>query len=739
MTFVSYAQNFEDVLLWRALHDIDHGHYLDIGAQDPRLDSVSRAFYEAGWRGIHVEPTPFYADQLREARPDEIVIEAAVTDATGPIPFYELGGLSSGRKDVAKRHEESGHRPRKILMPTVSLDNLFGLFDSEIHWLKIDVEGMEADVLRSWGECPIRPWILVIESTYPNSERPTQHLRIEEVLSRGYKEVFFDGLSRFFLHQSHANLAERLNRPANVFDSYQITLQHFSTKDAGEEVSALQKAHEAREVQQSALLLDQLEQIRSSTIDLEDQRAAYSLLESRAATEIEEARARITGVETALAASLAQLEELSALQQKSAAELESLNRNLRAERDARIGLDAELAEIAKLTDPGLFSFSNPNQTLRSVPSGLAYAAVKSRLHLAAREGGLLSEHAERQYVVGLSARETEVTFLNDRISTLQAEISDTRRQLAESDNLHAALRERSEIAERENARMQFVVREQTLVTSLIHQLLAERRHRWNRIGQFLGLTKPSSARMALRAWVESSPAAVASPYILHQITETPMPAPSPIQEGNPYHRANSLAELLSWDDVEFIRCAYVTVLGRQPDPGGEAFYADQIRKGRSKMDVLWQLRRSNEAQRHDPGIAGFDKMLRRARRARMRLFGAIFRSLYREEGDSAEDRRQRAMANDLRLLVTSCDSQAKRLHGSVERLANRLQGFEDLVASLQHQVCSDDSNTQIAPKQRQLSDPIDMIFANNPEEVIDMLKSAINSSREVRAFHAGAE
>jgi len=92
MTLNSYSQNFEDVMLWRALHDVGRGRYLDIGAQDPAVDSVSLAFYEAGWRGVHVEPVPAYAEKLRAARPDEQVIEAAVTDALGPIKFYELGG-----------------------------------------------------------------------------------------------------------------------------------------------------------------------------------------------------------------------------------------------------------------------------------------------------------------------------------------------------------------------------------------------------------------------------------------------------------------------------------------------------------------------------------------------------------------------------------------------------------------------------------------------------------------------
>ncbi len=57
--FTSYAQNFEDVMLWRALRHIDQGYYIDVGAWSPELDSVTKAFYEHGWHGINVEPNPY--------------------------------------------------------------------------------------------------------------------------------------------------------------------------------------------------------------------------------------------------------------------------------------------------------------------------------------------------------------------------------------------------------------------------------------------------------------------------------------------------------------------------------------------------------------------------------------------------------------------------------------------------------------------------------------------------------
>jgi len=135
MTFVSYAQNFEDVLLWRALHDVENGRYLDIGAQDPIVDSVSLAFYEAGWRGIHVEATPAYAQKLRRARPDEVVIQAAITDTAGPIEFYEFPetGLSTGKADIAERHASAGFDSRKIIVPSITLSDLLEAESDNFH------------------------------------------------------------------------------------------------------------------------------------------------------------------------------------------------------------------------------------------------------------------------------------------------------------------------------------------------------------------------------------------------------------------------------------------------------------------------------------------------------------------------------------------------------------------------------------------------------------------------------
>ena len=55
---LSYAQFLEDIQLYRALKEIKNGFYIDVGANHPLDHSVTKLFYEKGWSGINIEPSP---------------------------------------------------------------------------------------------------------------------------------------------------------------------------------------------------------------------------------------------------------------------------------------------------------------------------------------------------------------------------------------------------------------------------------------------------------------------------------------------------------------------------------------------------------------------------------------------------------------------------------------------------------------------------------------------------------
>jgi len=234
MSITSYAQNFEDVMLWRALKHVDNGFYIDIGAQDPVVDSVSLAFYEHGWRGVHVEPTQQYSKKLRTARTGETVMQVAIGSGIEDLTFFEFEntGLSTGDAEIAQTHIDSGFSCVQTVVPIVSLDILFEqIGNREVHWLKVDVEGLEKSVLDSWIDSESRPWVLVIESTKPLTQEQT-HLEWESILiQKQYQFVYFDGLNRFYISSTHPELAAAFSSPPNIFDGFSLAPKCYFARD----------------------------------------------------------------------------------------------------------------------------------------------------------------------------------------------------------------------------------------------------------------------------------------------------------------------------------------------------------------------------------------------------------------------------------------------------------------------------------------------------------------------------
>lgn len=256
----SYAQNFEDVMLWRALGHIQNGFYIDVGANDPVVDSVSLAFYEHGWRGVHIEATHKYSQLLRENRPDEVVLEVALSNQHGVITFYEIPetGLSTGDKSIAGEHIQRGFSVKEISIPCITLSDVFEQVGSrDIHWLKIDVEGFERQVLEGWAEHQARPWIVVIESTLPLTTIESYENWETILLEEGYTFVYFDGLNRFYVSDNHIELKQYFSAPPNVFDGFTLN------GTASTSMHQLLQSRYEDEKNKLAILSHELEQLKS--------------------------------------------------------------------------------------------------------------------------------------------------------------------------------------------------------------------------------------------------------------------------------------------------------------------------------------------------------------------------------------------------------------------------------------------------------------------------------------------
>ena len=522
MAFVSHAQNFEDVLLWRVLHDVENGRYLDIGAQDPVIDSVSLAFYEAGWRGVHVEPTPAYANKLREARPDEVVIQAAVTDADQPIEFYEFPGtgLSTGKSGIAERHSTAGFTQRKIIVPAIRLQHLIDTDGPDFHWVKIDVEGMEPETLRSWGESKRRPWVFVVEATYPLSQEATHDSWIKELVERDYREVYFDGLSRYFLHDAQARRSVAFEASVNVFDEFAITRHHFSAVCLNQELGSLEQ-------------------------DLQMQRTFAWENQS----ELAAAQQQLIGHQEAAAQSQALAEQ--AERERDAARAEQLatyNAWVEAERNHGRHIETLLIQREEAKD----SHRRELEGLR----------LKSEASLAAL----------RDEATQLSADLNKAQASNERF---ELTILELKGRLADAEELMAVA-------------------------------LAVPPGRWQRLGRALGFVRDDPVKARLLSGKAASSKSNIQPVEPDMSVER-------FPEVKLHLHANSLSELLSLDGEEFVRSAYATMLGREADPEGEAYYASRLKGGIPKLQILLQMRASPEARLLLDPLPGLDDAFRRFR------------------------------------------------------------------------------------------------------------------------------
>ena len=231
MAITSYAQNFEDVMLARCFPG-PTGFYVDVGANDPDIDSITRVFYERGWSGINIEPLASNFARLKKRRPRDVNLHLAMGDQDGAITFYEIGkwhGYSTTDAGIAEQHRKDG---LKVIERKTPVRRLASVLDEHaqgkpIDFLSVDVEGAELSVLAGADLTRHRPKVIVAESRLPVTvnmvdrffdvpDRTAEYAKFLEPHS--YLLAYRDGLNAFFVAEEHKDLARHFFFPPGIAD-----------------------------------------------------------------------------------------------------------------------------------------------------------------------------------------------------------------------------------------------------------------------------------------------------------------------------------------------------------------------------------------------------------------------------------------------------------------------------------------------------------------------------------------
>ena len=224
-TIVSYSHmdDMEDVILYNLFHDTKDIFYIDIGANDPWTSSVTKLIYDHGGSGINIEPIPELAELYPIERPRDVIICAGVGKEKSKMTLY-LQGMITGEGSTLKRGIEV-NKSQSITIDVYTLRDICQKYirdNQTIHFLKIDVEGVEKDVLLGADFDYYRPWCVIMESTLPNTNIPCYEHWEELLLNKSYHLAFSHGVNRYYVADEHKELDEKFIPVEVLLQKYRV-------------------------------------------------------------------------------------------------------------------------------------------------------------------------------------------------------------------------------------------------------------------------------------------------------------------------------------------------------------------------------------------------------------------------------------------------------------------------------------------------------------------------------------
>jgi FkbM family methyltransferase len=194
-SYESYAQCNEDLivdamlraLMRRAGREMKSVRYMEIGANHPVQTSSTYLFNRLyGASGVLVEANPRLIDALQKARPNDVVVNCAITAAPTErveIFVHEKNELTSMSLEHINRFQNFGGAAgvvEKISVAAMTINAFLGAHGGDrVDYLSIDVEGTDLDLVAAMDP--------VFQPTIIQCEHEQQFEQFQAVLGRkGY-------------------------------------------------------------------------------------------------------------------------------------------------------------------------------------------------------------------------------------------------------------------------------------------------------------------------------------------------------------------------------------------------------------------------------------------------------------------------------------------------------------------------------------------------------------------------
>lgn len=376
MSFVSYGHNSEDVLLHRVFGGQETGFYVDLGAYHPVHGSITKSFYDRGWSGINVEPGSVFTE-LAAARPRDVNLQMAVMDHAGEVEYFENDADRGMSRVVAT--PAASLTTRKV--PCDTLEAVIQAHGQRrpVDFIKIDVEGAEAAIVRSTDWRRVRPQVLLLEATLPWSSTLANQEWEPTLLEQGYVRAYFDGINCYYVPEEDAPaLLRHFQVPLNVLDRatpHEFVELAAKAQDQQAEIARLTAERDslhARVIDEhgrAAQLDAECATLRASLHDQQASAAKLAVEHDTIRAALEDQRFKTTDLARQLGAAEATLQEQRAEAARQTAVQQALQAALQEAQQVGARLTAERDELRETLDRERAAAAQPvsAQALEPVP------------------------------------------------------------------------------------------------------------------------------------------------------------------------------------------------------------------------------------------------------------------------------------------------------------------------------------------------------------------------------------
>lgn len=199
---LSYAQTGEDLIInfLIAAKKIKGFNYLDIGANHPVRMNNTYKFYEAGYKGVCVEPDPNIFTTLQKKRPRDICLNIGIGGSTASeADFFIMDTAllnTFSREEAEELQKKKQARIKAVIkVPFTTVEEIIDQhFDGKAPlFINLDVEGLDEIILKGFPFFKYRPYIFCIETVhYTDDASSGKRTAIFDIMHANHYKQFAD-------------------------------------------------------------------------------------------------------------------------------------------------------------------------------------------------------------------------------------------------------------------------------------------------------------------------------------------------------------------------------------------------------------------------------------------------------------------------------------------------------------------------------------------------------------------